>query len=59
MLISGPGAVAQLPVLVVLGQLVSPPPLFRILRGIAHRMGHRYSLAKVRELRAATASSAP
>ena len=47
MLIPGLGPLAQLPVQIVLGQLVSPPPPFRVLRGIAHWMGHRHSLAKV------------
>jgi len=47
MLIPGFGMLAQLFVPVVLGQLVSPPPPLRVLRGVAHRMDHRDSLAKV------------
>ena len=46
MLVPGLGALAQLPGLVVFGQLVSPPPPFRVFRGIAQRMGHRNNLAK-------------
>jgi hypothetical protein len=45
MLVPGLGMLAQLPRLIVAGQLVSPPPPFRVLRGIAQRMGHRHNLA--------------
>jgi len=46
MLVSGFGPLAECADLVVFGQLVSPPPPFRVFRGAAQRMGHRNSLAK-------------
>ena len=36
----------EAPTLVIFGQLVSPPPPFRVFRGIAQRMGHRNSLPR-------------
>ena len=46
MLVPEAGPLSKLASLVVFGQLVSPPPSFCILSGIAQRMGHRNSLAR-------------